>query len=368
MDFGDEAPLDEPLAVLCESLNHELRLSPNGRFVLQSQLAGSLANRLRLVDLMARRPEVFRAPVARPLFVAGIPRTGTTFVQKLLSQDPHWRTLPLWETRHPLPDGDLTAPPPDPDPRIDRSRRELRMVHRLLPEQAAMHELVHDEPEEEYPLLAGGHCSSMYENAVLVPAYTRWFTGADHRGGYRLFRRYLQFMQWSRPQGERWALKTPGHLEMLVPLLDTFEDATVVHTHRDPVTSVVSLSNMLSYDARTYFDHPDPHLIGRCAADFTERLLRAAIRDRKVAGDRLVDVFFRELISDPVRELRRVYEVADRELDAGTERAMRGFAEAQGRRAGRHRYAAEDFALSVPELRERFAFYYDFFDLTPEKS
>ncbi|TDT97699.1 sulfotransferase family protein [Streptomyces sp. 846.5] len=366
-DFGSGLDFDKPLDILCRSLTQELQLSGNGRLGLHSQLVGDLVNRLRLEDLATRRPEIFEAPVPAPLFVTGAMRSGTTFVQRLLARDSRWRMLPMWEVTHPLPDGDLEAPRPNPDPRIRISRIEAGLANKILPEQGTMHELSHEEPEEDNLLLAAGHASSMFEALGLVPEYSRWFTAADHSDGYRYFKRYLQFMQWSRPVGDRWALKAPGHMEMLGPLFSTFGDATVVQTHRDPVTSVISFSNLIAYGARVYFDHPNPHLIGQFSADFVERLLRASIRDRELAGDRIIDIAFHRLIEDPVRELDRVYEVAGREMDDATENAMREYAAAESRSSGRHQYAASDFALDVPELRERFAFYYDRFDVPLDK-
>ncbi|MFE3329609.1 sulfotransferase family protein [Streptomyces sp. NPDC059176] len=362
-----DTTFEEPLALLCHSLTEEVQLTANGRFMLHSQLVNNLSTRLRLAELAARRPEIFEAPVPEPLFITGAPRTGTTFLQRLIARDPRSRSLPLWESTHPLPDGDLTAARKDPDPRIKASRVEVGMTNRILPEQAAMHELVYDEAEEDNLLLSLSHCSPMYEDIGLVPAYTRWYTTTDHTDGYRYFKRVLQFLQWSRPAGDRWVLKSPGHAEMLLPLFGAFDDATVVQTHRDPVTSVISFSNMVAYGARVYFAHPNPHLIGKYAADVIERSLRASLRDRVGREHQVVDVLFRPLVEDPLREVRRVYEAADRELDAVTEQAMRAYAKAEEHRSGRHRYAAEDFALDVSELRERFAFYYDHFDVPQEK-
>lgn len=365
-DFSTGTAFDEPLDILCRSLREEMQLSPNGQFALHNQLITSLANQFRLDELAARRPDIFEAPVSMPLFVTGMVRSGTTFTQKLIACDPRWRTLPLWEVTHPLPKGDLTARRPEPDPRIKISRVETKITNRMLPEQASMHELAHDAPEEENLLLSMSHCSPMFEAMALVPQYAKWYATADHTDGYRYFKRILQFMRWSRPAGDRWALKAPGHLEMLVPLYDVFEDATVVQTHRDPVTSVISYSNLITYGARVYFDHPDPYRFGTFAADFVERLLRASIRDREQAGRPVVDVLFHRLIEDPLREMRRVYEAADLELDGVAEKAMREYATAEKSRS-RHQYAAEDFSLSVPELRERFAFYYDHFDVPMEQ-
>ncbi|MEU5214247.1 sulfotransferase [Streptomyces sp. NPDC020742] len=360
---ADDA-FDKPLAILCRSLSDEVQLTCLGRYLLHHQLVCGLEIRYRLAQLAQRRPEVFTAKVAAPLFITGAPRTGTTFLQRLIARDPRSRSLPLWEAAHPLPGGDLAeARQADPGPRIEAGRREAGMLHRILPEQAHMHELAHDEAEEDNLLLAVGHSSALYEGTCLVPEYTAWYTSADHTEGYRTFRRILQFLQWSRPAGDLWVLKSPGHAEMLVPLFDTFPDATLVQTHRDPVTSVISFSNMLAYGARAYVERPNPHLIGAHAADLVERALRASLRDRAGHEHRIVDIRFQQLVEDPIGEARRVYAAAGRPWHDRTEREMRAYAAAESRRSGRHHYAAADFALDVPELRERFAFYYDRFDV-----
>jgi len=365
-DFGVGASFDEPLAILCRSFTEEAQLNATGRLNVHHQLVGNLCNLLRLADLGARCPQAFQQPVRAPLFVVGMPRSGTTFLQRIIARDPFWRSAPFWEVMNPLPLGDVAAPPRDPDPRLKAGRRALRMVYWTSPELIDMHEMANEEPDEEIPILAASHCSSLYECMALLPEYVRWYTSADHTEGYRVFRRFLQAMQWSRPAGQRWLLKAPSHLEMLVPLHTVFDDATVVQTHRDPVVSVVSLSSMVSYGTRINFDHPNPHRIGEFAADFVERLLRAAVRDREPGDGRFVDVAFRQLVEDPIGQVRRVCAAAGRELDDAAELAMRGYAGRAARRSGRHRYAAEDFALDAAALRERFAFYYERFDVPRE--
>jgi hypothetical protein len=361
--FGDLAPLDEPLAILCRSLTEEVELTPLGRLSVHSQVVNHLSHRLRLEELMRTEPAVFTAPVRMPVFIVGLPRSGTTFLQRLMSADPRWRTAPFWELMNPLPLGGR-----DPEPRIRSGATAIKVMYYTSPELAHMHEMRNLLPDEELPLLSIGHAASLYECMAMVPSYVRWYTTTDHTSGYRYLRRFLQAMQWLRPGGAHWLLKAPSHLENLAALHTVFPDATHVQTHRDPVTSVVSLANLAGYGSRGMYPHLNPHTIGRWAADFVERLLRAAVRDRAQAEERYVDVHYARLIGRPLREVRRVYEAAGADYTDEVEAALSGWLAAdRAARTSRHVYRPEDFALDVDELRQRFAFYSERFDVPPEQ-
>lgn len=365
-DFGDGAPLDEPLEILCRSYDTEAQLHPMGRLSITSQLTAHLSTRLRLEDLARRHPEVFAAEVAQPVVIAGILRSGTTFLHRLLARDTRWRTAPFWELMDPLPaKGDRFDP--TGDPRIRSGANALRFVYWATPRMRDIHEMINDEPDEELPLLALGHASTLFENIAPVPSYMDWYARTDHTDGYRYLKRCLQAMQWSRPCGDRWVLKAPPHLEMLRELRTVFPDSVIVQTHRDPVTSVISLSSLVCYATRINVYNPNPLLVGKLSADFVERLLKAGCRDRSGSDQRYLDIRFADLIADPLRAVRQIYRVADRELTGPAEAAMLDYVAAQRRGRGRHKYAAEDFGLDVASLRERFAFYYERFPEVPKE-
>lgn len=360
--FDDLAPLDEPLEILCRALNTQPGLHSMGRLSVRHILVENLVNRLRIQDLVSRRPEVLDEPIERPLFVTGVNRSGTTFLQRLLSRDPQLRGIPFWQAMSPLPSGPLDQPVPDPDPRIAGGATALKFTYWRAPDLVYMHEMVNDEPDEEIPILAMGFAAPLFQYMAVLPEFCDWYDRADHTDGYRYFRRTLQVMQWLQPGG-RWVLKSPSHLEVLPALLAAFDDATVIQTHRDPATAVVSLASLVVYGQRANLAHPDPHAIGAWCADLVERMVRNAIRDRAAAGagDRFVDVHFRELIAEPIEQVKRVYEVAGLKLSGQAERNMRDWIEREKPKQGRHSYAAEDFNLDVAALRERFAFYYQHF-------
>ncbi|MEO3809303.1 sulfotransferase [Sphaerisporangium sp. B11E5] len=367
-DFGDLAPLDEPLGLLCRGMNEVTQFHPFGRLAMHRMLLSALVNRLRLEDLAKRRPEAFEKPVEAPIIIAGLVRSGTSFLQRLMARDPGLRSIPFWEMVNPLPFGDAAAPVPDPDPRVKAGARMISYVHRSSPEMVKMHEMENEAPEEELGILAMGFCSMVFEaTAPMVPGYMPWYTGTDHTAGYAYLRRVLQAMAWIRPTGNRWLLKSPQHMEQFGPLTTVFPDATVVQTHRDPVRSVLSTGSLLAYSYRQSYAHPNPHLVGRQAVIMTERLLRAAVRDRDPADERFVDVKFAELNADPIGTVRRIHARAGAELTPEAERRLKEWLPQNARgKHGEHVYDAADLALDPDELRERFAFYYEHFDVPHE--
>ncbi|TCS08140.1 sulfotransferase [Caulobacter sp. BK020] len=366
VDFGS-APLDEPLAVLCRSLNDEIQFHALGRLQLFNQLAGLLTLRLRFEDLWRRHPEILDQPVERPIIVIGLPRSGTTILHRLLSRDPAKRSSPFWEQVAPLPDGDPTAPQPDPDPRLVRMRQSLDMLDTVVPDLKLMHELTADQPDEDISLLIFAFASLQFEWSYRVPSYSRWHQAFDHTEGYRYFRRVLQTLQWLRG-GERWVLKAPQHLEQLGPLLTVFPDAILVQTHRDPVPAVISLASLTTYGGRRYYDHPNPHAVGADMASIVERLLRKGVEDRPKDEGRFVDIQFTDLIADPLGCVRRIYAVAGDVLSPEAETAMQAWIDdnRQGKHGG-HDYAAEDFGLDVGDLRRRLGFYQDRFSIPVDR-
>lgn len=356
-EFGDDAPLGEPLAVLCRSVNEELPLHPLGRAAVTRLVRTSLVNRLRMEDLRRRRPALFEQPVPAPVVVTGLPRSGTTFLHRLLARHPDLYSAPFWELWEPVA-AKASSPPGRADRRMEAGRRAVRMSAWMAPESVAIHELAHHEPEEEIIGMAPSFGSLMYEWSLGVPAFASWYSSTDQTPAYRYLRRVLQVMRERRPPGGRWVLKAPQHLEHLVPLLRVFPDATVVHTHREPVPAVVSLADYIAYAERTYVDRPDVRAVGRRSAQMVERLLRAAERDRDPADLRHVDVAFSRLRRDPVGVLGDICATAGLRFDAEVSSAVSTWLAVQqpGTRAVRPCSAA-DFGLDPDVLARRFAFY-----------
>ena len=198
----------------------------------------------------------------------------------------------------------------------------------------------------------------LFEATWNVPSFRTWYEQADLRESYAYLRRVLQVLQWYRP-GERWLLKSPQHMEQLPVLFETFPDALVVQTHRDPLEVTASFASMASYGRRMSEAHPDPAAIGAYWAERIEVMLRRSLEGRAgLPAERFVDVAFRDLVADPMAVVRRIYAAAGFALRADAEAAMRAWLAANPRgKHGDHRYRLEDFGLVPEERRRAFAFY-----------
>lgn len=361
-DFGQE-PFLESLTFLCHSLDQEMELNRAGRENAYRRLLGILSTRLRLEDLWKRKPEILDLPVNAPLFIVGLPRSGTTFLHRLLAQDPGLRSAPFWELLNPLPLGNPEELPPRPDPRIAVAEQVIQRLHAVAPELIQMHEMEAEAPDEDISLLALGFASMSFEFSFTVPSYVRYYTSIDHTPGYRYFKRVLQTLQWLRG-GTQWVLKAPSHMEQLKPLLAVFPDATLIQTHRDAVTTTVSLVSLTCYGVRNYFDHPNPLLMGKTLSAAVERLLRGIERDRMPDDKRFVDVQFRDLMKDPIAMVEKIYAAAGKTLDDQARQCMKSWlAENTRGKHGKHEYAAADFGIDVAERRQALRFYHDAFNV-----
>jgi Sulfotransferase family len=359
MDFGD-GPLEQPLGILCRSMNTEIELHPLGAGYAYRQLLGLLTTRLRLVDLWSKHPEILDIPIERPIIVIGLPRSGTTILHKLLGQDPIRRKSPFWEQVMPLPlaDTGVSAGAGAPDPRIAIAQGSLDTLYTLAPEFVLAHEITVDEPDEDIIQLIYGFASKQFEWSYVVPSYVRWYREADHTIGYQWFRRILQTSQWLRPGPTRWVLKAPQHLEHLEALTAAFPDAVLVQTHRDPTDAIVSLANMTCCGQRRYFAHPDPHLAGRNMAEIIERLLRKAEEARPRIKQRIIDIGFDQFRKDQMGAVKQIYAAAGDTMSADAERRMAAWVEGNRlNKHGKHEYAAADVGLDLGSLGARFDFY-----------
>ena len=365
-DFGDPG-FRVPFEILCRALDEEAELHFFGRLLAREQLRDPLVGRLRAVELLKKRPEILEIPVDDPIVILGLPRTGTTILQRLLSRDPGLRSLPYWEALFPLPDGDLLQRPAETAKRIRNTRRAISFAYWVGPELRSMHEMDAEEPDEEVWLLGMDFATMLPEASWNVPSFRRWYEGADLRGGYRHLRRMLQILSWYR-SGDRWMLKSPQHLEQIPILAEVFPRAVFVQTHRDPVSVTASFASMVAYTRRSSQRHPDPHAIGAYWSDRIERMLRRSAEDRPPElADRFVDVHFPELNADPLAIVQRIYDTAGRELTRDAEARMRSFLAANPRgKHGAHRYRPEDFGLDTEERRRALAFYCERFDVPSE--
>ncbi len=356
-DPGFEEGLDRLLDALGDA-----RLTTIGRIAARQRILGLLEDRLRLFDHRARHPEVAEEVIDRPIFVLGLPRTGTTVLYGLLASNPAMRSPVSWEVTHPFPPP--TRATRFDDPRIVKSDRQFDQFRRLAPDLDRIHPVGAMLPQECLAMHSLAFESYEFVTTFDVPAYWEWLRGRDLRAAYEVERKLLQHLQ-SGYGGEHWILKTPSHLMWVDTLLDVFPDALVVHTHRDPATVLASVSSLMFHFRSAMSDDVDPHRIGREQLDAWGWALDRTIRAReRLPDDRVVDVQFLDTITDPVGTVESVYRGLGLELTDEVAANVRAYLDENPRdKHGSHEYDLADFGLGHGEVTERFAAYRERFDV-----
>ncbi len=330
-----------------------------GRLMLFRDCVRYASNRLRIRDLLARHPEILEVEIAAPIVVVGLPRSGTTHLVNLIAADARLRSLPLWESYEPVPSPDDDCRPGERDPRYRRADEQWQGMEAMLPHLSAMHPMRPDHVHEELELQLPDFSSYQLEWVARVPRWRDYYLAHDQTPHYEYLKTVLQILQWRRP-GERWVLKSPQHLEQLGPLTGVFPDATVVVTHRDPVSVVQSAAMMMAYAARMSYRTPDPDYYLSYWTDRIRRLLEASLRDQHlVPADRRVDVHFDAFMADEMATVERIYKAAGLSL-AGEARTQIGtYLTTHPRdKDGQVAYDLRaDFGIEPDEVRAQFGFY-----------
>jgi hypothetical protein len=365
-DFGDDS-FRRPLGVLLQSLETEAQLSFIGRLGVQSDLQRTLGNRLRLVRDRRRYPEIAGEVIRRPLFITGLPRSGTTFLHALLAEDPAHRAPRVWEVMFPCPPPERALY--DSDPRIALTEKQLMFMDILMPDFKTVH-LIHARlPQECIAITSHDFRSHVFESMYCVPAYRTWYDHQDKRPAYEFHRRFLQHLQWHCP-GDRWVLKAPSHLLALEALLQVYPDAAIVLTHRDPLKILPSCASFTEVLRSAFTAHIDKKSLALEVRDRWVEGAGLAVKYRQMEGPlqkQLLDVHYLDLVRDPMAAVRRIYEHFDLELTEAAELAMQQFLlENPKGKGGEHRYFLEEFGLNREAERRRFQFYLDFFGVEPE--
>jgi hypothetical protein len=352
-DFGDPSHR-ELLDRLVDSLREEAGLNAAGRAIQRQRLLDILVTRARVEAAFARHPEIADETIGAPLVICGLPRTGTTMLHRVIAEDPAFDAARWYEVRFPAPFAGWR--PDAPDARIAAAEEEVRMTLEMDPFDATG-------PDEEIMLLEQSFYSRTPESYAHIPSFSAWLDAQDQSPGYRYLARLLQYLQWQhRLQGrarERWVLKSPHHLGYLENLFETFPDATVIQTHRDPLQSIPSICSLCFALETMGCDSPDPKATGaHWSAVWAEALERAmAYRDAGHDG-RFLDVWYLDSVRDPLSVVRRIYDFIGKELTPIAEDEMRQWTEENAReKRAAHAYSLEQFGLDEASIARDFAAY-----------
>lgn len=356
-DLGDPSQL-EGLPILVKASNEEARLSQRGAAMWEKSITDYLINRMKTVDYAKQHPELLEAPIEKPTFVFGLPRTGTTMTINLLSADPARRCYRRFEALDAMPP---VGPDYKSDPRYLAEVAKGEMAMKYMPQIAAIHWEDADSPSEDQYAMAQSFCSQIYDSQVHIPSYREWFFGADYVPAFRFQKQILQLLQQN--VGGKWTLKNPWHPLFLDALTTVYPDAELVMTHRDPVEVVGSACSLLKAVRPIYTEDMKPGEIAECLLQTFDHMIarQNAYRDRH-GEDAIFDIQYAAQIKDPLGTMRALYDRFGTPFTADAQAGMQAMMDYNPQnKHGKHSYTLEEFGLSAKWVRDHFKEYTDRF-------
>jgi Sulfotransferase family len=365
-DFGDKS-WQQPLQVLLDSLVADASLSVVGRVAASWDVIRFAVNLLRLREAEMRSPAVLRQRIDRPVFITGLPRSGTTFLHRLLLADPANRAPLVWQTIYPYPLSD------GPDRRIAQVTRQLKAFERLAPEFRGLHPLFATSPQECSEITAHVFRSLRFDTTYEIPAYRQWLDADGHVPAYRFHKRFLQHLQHQdivAGQGTgRWILKCPDHVFALEAIRAVYPDARLVFVHRDPVSVLLSVAKLTEVIRAPFTRALDPKAIGQQeSARWLEGARQMIRAERGADSDHpICHVHHLDLITDPMATIASVYRHVGLRLSEDAEARIERLISRQ-RNGGYapHAYRFEDHGLDANNERAKFRDYMVQFGIQPE--
>jgi hypothetical protein len=365
-DFGPDDYLPG-LRMILRSVDSDIQhFRPGGRELAWANLLNALASRAHAAKGWKDYPQALEQPIAAPLVVTGIPRTGTTALHKLLAIDSQFQGLPHWLTISPMP-----RPPSDQwssYPGYDQARLFLKTMFASVPEMRMAHNIVVDEVDECLEILRQSFVSNRWACTWKAPSYDAWWQTRSERPAYHYYEKVLRLIGHGHRE-QRWLLKNPGHISTLDLVFEVFPDACVVQTHRSPLYTVPSISNNMLLSHRMYEGAEADRwakLLGPREMEKWADALRRAKPVRALHRRQIFDVDHRRFLHEPMTVVHELYDYFGFRLEQDTEsKMMARIAESPERKHGEHRYDLESLGLLKEEILERYADYIAEFNLAP---
>lgn len=361
-DFGKDQSFRTGLDVLMQDVA-DMAGAPARQEAAMQRITGLLIARLRIVEDDKRHPEIRAQVIERPMFITGLPRTGTTITFDMLSLDPGARYPREWEWLIPWPATEAATI--DTDGRIAMIQPQLERTVADWPELRSVHRFDCRTPGECNGGMMYHFSSANWWAEIGARRHAEWLIDNLPQGHFADHKRLLQQMQWKGPPG-RWLLKAPQHLFHLPALFDTYPDARVVWTHRDPVVTFSSLASMVSLLHRVIGVDTDPLEVGDTIVRTWSRAMLNAIADRTSDPriDRaVIDQPHKAIVRDPLAAMRRNLAFFDQPVTAEFETRLQRFLveDDKAQRAGKHKHRPEDFGIDREAVRRDLAPYYERF-------
>ena len=357
-DFGG-GDFFEGLSRLLESCQDEARLNLIGKIALKTDILETLCARLKMERDRQLYPNIARQEIREPVFIVGLPRSGTSLLHRLLSADPEHRCPLMWEVRSPSPPTRAHE-----KRRIQRATQSCNFFNWLVPTFRYAHAIGAEVPQECVSLMTPTFLSDQFDAMYYVPSYRAWFFRQDLRPAYEYHRRFLQQLQF-RQAAHRWILKAPTHMFAMPALLSVYPDALFVQTHRTPVDSMASVSSLVTILRSAFSDAVDSVTVSREAIHYWSETMKKFLPERdRLPNNRICDVQYDQIRREPIRAVRQIYEYFGWSLSREAERRMRLLVAGQAKRqSANHRYDLSQFGSSAGEVFDVFETYCQRFGL-----
>ncbi len=353
---------------LVAALNVDNPLSALGEASAYKTLVDRTVDRLQAIKWLRDYPEIADEVIDRPVFLTGLPRSGTTYFQYLFDRDVRFRLIRTWESIAP-------SPPPGFDAESVRRRKaeEAERRRQAIPKEiegfAALHLLDLDGPDECHVFMEHSYAAAGYQNIYDVPSHFDYIsTSLDFTPSYRVHKRQLQLLQWRLPQ-PRWAVKYPNHVLAMDAILNVYPDARFVMTHRDPVQTLASIAKMTLTLRGTRYDSVDPRRVGRQMLHFVRRHIdRIMAFCQSPQGNRVTHVDYYRLVDNPSAVMTEVHAGLGIDSPAAVRAAVASWREKNPKNArGANPYSVEQFGINPDEAAQLYSDYMRYFDIPREQ-
>jgi hypothetical protein len=365
-DFGDTA-FFEGLRAFLQACAKEAELGRFGRFATRWDVLRFLSNLLQLRHHEVMAPEILEQPIERPIFITGVPRSGTTYLHQLLTNDPANRMPRVWQLIYPYRGAGIAQ---RTDRRQKRVARQLKMFGLLAPEFRTLHPINASSPQECSEITAHVFASLRFDTNYFIPSYRHWVDSTGHLEAYRFHKRFLQHLEHQAGGGGRWVLKCPDHVFALKAIRAVYPDARLVFVHRDPVRVLLSVTRLTEVLRRPFTRRIDRAQLAR---DVSERWLAGTnlmieAADQQAFADPIFHIAYGDLVRDPLGAVERLYRHFGLHLHAPAAHRIRHMTDAQpnGGYGGANRYSFKAYQIDPVSEGERYGRYMARFDIAHE--